>query len=307
MKYLLLLLLLFVLTLELPAKEANKNNAALSKKYPVDGNTEGLSTGFKVRMFTLPTTNAGTRHIGLNDNDPAAIYAENLSPEKRIYEVDYLLPYFRVKDYLRDTSIIWNQSSSFAEMGTFSNVEPNSQYHLTSTDIHDFFSHSTYGRQFLKGTKLWVGVGMGMMGTLMLMPRSVTRWEDDYIQDALYNLNESFASPPVWDEDHWPINYIGHPYAGSIYYNTLRCQGANPPQSFLFSAFISSGWEYLYEGFAERPSIQDLVVTPVFGSVLGELTHQATLKMKKNGCNFFEKVFITVLNPVHVVFKGLHP
>ncbi|WP_203249645.1 MULTISPECIES: DUF3943 domain-containing protein [Cysteiniphilum] len=64
--------------------------------------------------------------------------------------------------------------------------------------------------------------------------------------------------------------YIGHPYAGAIYYMAARDSGFGEFESFLYSAFISTFfWEYGVEAFAEVPSIQDLIVTPVDGWLLG--------------------------------------
>ena len=163
---------------------------------------------------------------------------------------------------------------------------------------------SAEANQYLSGTKVWGGVGFVMFGTLMLLPKSVTKWEDDYIEDAMSNFNRAFSEAPVWDPDDWGINYIGHPYAGSLYYNTIRSQGGTAFHSFLFSAFASTSWEYLYEGMAEQPSIQDLVVTPVVGSILGELIHQATTSMKRNGYNFWEAAFVTIFNPMEVIQNG---
>ena len=46
---------------------------------------------------------------------------------------------------------------------------------------------------------------------------------------------------------------------------------------------MSTGFEYLVESWSERPSIQDLIVTPVVGSILGELIYLATKEMRKDG------------------------
>ncbi len=175
---------------------------------------------------------------------------------------------------------------------------------IYTTEFSVLSFQSAEASQYLSGTKIWGGIGFGMFGALMLLPQSVTKWEDDYIEDATSNFNRAFSQPPVWDEDHWEINYIGHPYAGSLYYNTIRSKGGTVFRSFLFSAFVSTGWEYLYEGMAEQPSIQDLVVTPVVGSILGELIHQATSSMKKNGYNFWEAAFVTIFNPMEVIQNG---
>ena len=120
------------------------------------------------------------------------------------------------------------------------------------------------------------------------------------------NLGEAWTRPPVWDTDHWFHNYVGHPYGGNVYYNSLRARGGTVSQSFLFSAAMSTWWEYALEAVAERPSIQDLFVTPVAGSVLGEFTHRMAFRMKRNGTSTVEKLLLTVLNPPHVIFQGYH-
>ena len=185
----------------------------------------------------------------------------------------------------------------FYDMDTKSN-----QIYTNEFSILDF--QSTHAEKYLSGTKIWGGIGFGMVGVLMLMPKSVTKWQDGYIDDAMSNLNRAFSEPPVMDEDHWEINYIGHPYAGSLFYNTIRAQGGTVFHSFLFSTFASTSWEYLYEGAAEQPSIQDLIVTPIAGAVLGELIHQATIGMKRNGFSVFEAAFVTVFNPMYVILNG---
>ncbi len=175
---------------------------------------------------------------------------------------------------------------------------------IQTTEVSVLSFQSEASRQYLSGTKIWGGIGFAMFGTLMLLPRSVTKWEESYIDDATSNFKRAFTEAPVWDEDHWEINYVGHPYVGSLFYNTVRSQGGTMFHSFLFSAFASTSWEYLYEGAAEQPSIQDLIVTPVVGSILGELIHQATSSMKSNGYSIWEAAFVTIFNPMEVIQNG---
>jgi hypothetical protein len=155
-----------------------------------------------------------------------------------------------------------------------------------------------------KGSALIVGFELAMMGVMMAMPRESMKWEPDFVQDATRNVGNHITSAPVWDEDDWKLNYLGHPYAGSLYYNTVRAQGASVGQSFLFALGASTFWEYFVEATAEPASTQDLIVTPVAGAILGELVHRLTLSMKKNGTSFLEGIVITVLNPTHVVMRG---
>ena len=160
-------------------------------------------------------------------------------------------------------------------------------------------------KKFGRGELFIGGIEMLGMGILILLPKHITKWEDDWMKDAMRNLKTSWSKPPIWDKDDWGLNYIGHPVAGSYYYNALRSQNATIVQSFAFSTLQSNFWEYVVEGVAERPSIQDLIITPLGGALLGEATHLLTLGMRKNGFNFAEKAFVVVFNPLYAINNGL--
>jgi len=142
---------------------------------------------------------------------------------------------------------------------------------------------------------------------LMLSPKEVTRWSPDWTQDAWRNMKRSLSKLPVWDRDDWQLNYIGHPIAGSYYYNSLRSQHASIFHSFLFATAQSFVWEYFIEATAEKPSTQDLIVTPIAGAILGESAHRLTMTMRRNGFNFLEKVFVIIFNPLFVMNNGFGP
>ena len=148
------------------------------------------------------------------------------------------------------------------------------------------------------------GVELLGMGVLILMPKEVTKWPPNWAEDAWLTMKESFTNSPVWDKDDWQLNYVGHPVAGSYYYNALRSQDASVFHSFLFCTAQSFIWEYIIEGMAEPPSAQDLIVTPIAGLILGESTHQLTMTMRRNGFNFFEKIFVLIFNPMFVINNG---
>lgn len=114
---------------------------------------------------------------------------------------------------------------------------------------------------------------LSSIGVLALMPESVTSWDQDELRkDSLSSRwKKNVSSRPVWDKDDWIINYIGHPVSGAWYYTMGRNDGLSIGESAAFSALMSTFvWEYGYEAFAEVPSIQDLIITPLFGSILGE-------------------------------------
>ena len=123
------------------------------------------------------------------------------------------------------------------------------------------------------------------IGVLVALPESVSNWDLEELQKKPLDQRwkEHVAAGPIWDKDDWVINYIGHPVSGAVYYTMARNDGMNIAESAFFSVLMSSVfWEYGYEAFAEIPSIQDLIFTPLIGSFLGEGMHILELKLDAN-------------------------
>ncbi|WP_116797983.1 DUF3943 domain-containing protein [Flavobacterium sp. 103] len=122
-------------------------------------------------------------------------------------------------------------------------------------------------------TAMYVGATVIAFGVLYAMPESVTNWDKEAMKEngITYKWKQNVKAGPVWDDDDWVLNWVTHPYSGGVYYMTARSSGFNMFESFLYSAFMSTFfWEYGIEAFAEIPSKQDLIITPVLGSVVGE-------------------------------------
>jgi hypothetical protein len=160
------------------------------------------------------------------------------------------------------------------------------------------------GKKIGRAELLIGGAELVGITALILTPKKVTGWSPDWTQDAWNNMRHSLSMLPVWDKDDWQINYVGHPIAGSLYYNSLRSQNASIFHSFLFATAQSFIWEYIIEATAEKPSTQDLIITPIVGSLLGESVHRLTMNMRRNGFNFFEKVFVIISNPMFAINNG---
>jgi hypothetical protein len=81
-----------------------------------------------------------------------------------------------------------------------------------------------------------------------------------------------------------------------------RNRNLNWWQSFLYSAAMSTFWEYVTEGYYEQVSVQDLFITPIAGAVLGELRFQAKQALidpstgKARG--FWRKALVVLLDPM---------
>lgn len=74
-----------------------------------------------------------------------------------------------------------------------------------------------------------------------------------------------------WDGDAWGINFAGHGLMGSEVYLRARQCGQGVLPSILFTAAASAVWEYGVEVFAARPSVNDLIWTPLGGAFFGEV------------------------------------
>lgn len=158
-----------------------------------------------------------------------------------------------------------------------------------------------FGRKFLRGSLINLSYNSAITGLLLVLPEDISKWNKSNYGNQ---FKKSFTHAPVVDKDKWYINYIGHPYQGTFYYNSIRSQGAKIWQSSLFCLGSVWIWEYTIEAGFEQPSIQDLVVTPVAGILLGELFHFGTIKMSKNGFKWYEKMFVSIFNPTFAINNG---
>lgn len=150
------------------------------------------------------------------------------------------------------------------------------------------------------------GLSLATVGMMTLLPESVTNWDEE--DRNLSNLGKKWwdnvSAGPVWDEDSHYLNYIMHPYFGGVYYTAARHSGFNEWESFLYSATMSTFfWEYGVEAFAEVPSIQDIIVTPLFGAAVGEWMFQTEAGITSNGGEVMGSetlgdVSLFLLNPV---------
>jgi hypothetical protein len=162
-------------------------------------------------------------------------------------------------------------------------------------------------------SSMYVGATVIAFGVLWVMPESVTNWDKEEMKEKgiTWKWKENVKAGPVWDEDDWVLNWITHPYCGGLYYMTSRSAGFSIIESFGYSAIMSTFfWEYGIEAFAEIPSKQDLIITPVLGSVVGEGFFYAKKSILRNDKKVFNSRFwgITTLffiDPFNTILDGL--
>lgn len=154
-------------------------------------------------------------------------------------------------------------------------------------------------------TRLIFVSGLVAAGILYTMPEEVTGWDKDVKLDELAGRWWSNVSrKPVWDRDHWTLNYVGHPYFGGVYYQIARKSGYKQWNSFVYTTLMSTFfWEYGLEAFAERPSVQDLIITPITGWICGEWAFRTEQRILANdslvlGSSLLGRLSLFFLDPV---------
>lgn len=129
------------------------------------------------------------------------------------------------------------------------------------------------GKRLLINTGVNFGMSLMKFGVLWISPEDFSNWDKDAIRDKGWcrSWKDNVKAGPVNDDDCFLMNGIMHPWGGAMYYMSARGSGFRCWESFLYSSLLSTFmWEYGLEAFAEVPSWQDLIITPVVGSVLGE-------------------------------------
>ena len=170
--------------------------------------------------------------------------------------------------------------------------------------------------------RMWVntaviaGAYVGTLFVLECLPENATSWNRASLQKDSPGkrwFNNVFKRGPEWDHDNPIFNYVLHPYAGAVYFMSARSCGFNFYRSLLYCAIVSTvGWEYGIEACMERPSIQDIFITPLVGSALGECFYRFKRHIVANdyhllGSPILGNVAAFLVDPVNEVvdlFRG---
>jgi hypothetical protein len=149
-----------------------------------------------------------------------------------------------------------------------------------------------------RDTGYFLGYQVVAIAVLYPLPESVTGWDKNTAGFSKWWDN---VSNPHRDTDDWYLNWIMHPYWGAAYYIRGRERGLNRWQSFGYSALLSTLYEYGAEAFFEKPSYQDLWITPVIGSLLGEFVFSPvrdSIKAKPGGPDGMDKFLLVLTDPL---------
>lgn len=132
------------------------------------------------------------------------------------------------------------------------------------------------------------------------LPESVSKWSQSAKNNIGFDRWWDNVTHPGWDDDSWAVNYLGHSYFGATYYIRARERGFDRIDSFLYSAFASALYEFGVEALFERPSYQDLIVTPVGGALLGGFVFEPVRNWisRKPELKWYDHVVLIATDPI---------
>ncbi|OFZ30061.1 MAG: hypothetical protein A2622_09400 [Bdellovibrionales bacterium RIFCSPHIGHO2_01_FULL_40_29] len=193
---------------------------------------------------------------------------------------------------------------------TITVLSPTSESYITE------FSHKNFKStemSLINETRNLTYSMVGGMLFLLATPESFSHWDRKSMKEEGFNKwKNNIKGGAVVDKDDAFVNYVGHPVSGAAYYMISRNLGYSKLQSFGYSVIMSTFfWEYGFEALAEKPSIQDLLSTPILGSILGEFFYQWSLKIHDNdkklwGSKKLGRIALVMMNPAGELSKKIN-
>lgn len=150
-------------------------------------------------------------------------------------------------------------------------------------------------------TVYFLGYQFVIIGLLYMMPENISSWSEEEKEKYSFGKWKNNVTEPVKDEDDYFINYVLHPYWGAAYYIRARERGYPGWNAFGYSVMLSTLYEYGAEALFEPVSAQDLIVTPVAGSLLGGFVFEplrARIKRKPQPRSFSDQFLLVATDPL---------
>ncbi|AKJ29327.1 ubiquitin-protein ligase [Caldimonas brevitalea] len=157
-----------------------------------------------------------------------------------------------------------------------------------------------------RDTTYFLGYQFAAVALINLWPEEDTNYEND--KKVGWESWRHNVTHPKWDDDRAVVNYILHPYWGAGYYVRARERGLHGTQALLYSALLSSIFEFGAEALVENVSYQDLLVTPLLGSLLGEHVFwplRQRILAKQEAHSTADRVLLVLTDPLAALNAGV--
>ncbi len=193
------------------------------------------------------------------------------------------------------------------------NIPLTTSYTIDYTQMYLVYDPVRDPKRLVYNTGLFMGAAIASFGILWVLPESFTNWNKEEMLEygMIQRWKDNVRAGPVWDDDDFFLNWIMHPWSGAVYFMSARGSGFNKWESFAYSAVMSTFfWEYGIEAFAEIPSWQDLLITPIVGSVLGEFFFRCKGNIIRNDKKVLNSKILGgtslfIMDPFNMILDGL--
>lgn len=157
-----------------------------------------------------------------------------------------------------------------------------------------------------RDTGIVFGAQVAAVGITYVMPQSFSSWTPEQKKNAFKKYADNFVSP-VLDKDKFYVNYVLHPYWGATYYIRGRERGLDQISSLIYSTALSAMYEFGVECIAEKPSIQDLIITPGLGALLGAYIFEPWRESikRKQELRWYDHTVLVLTDPLGVLSLGV--
>lgn len=110
----------------------------------------------------------------------------------------------------------------------------------------------------------------------------------------------SYPFKPDFDKDSFDYNIFKHSLAGQYYYHFYRYRGYSEIEAFTWTFLSSLAFEFTIETYTEKPSLQDIYQTPIYGTIVGMGTERLSKYLLAQD-SYFAHFFAYILNPFELL------
>lgn len=134
------------------------------------------------------------------------------------------------------------------------------------------------------------GLLIGIFEAQYWYNKELNKFDFEYNADWR-NFKARFVTLEAWslDDNYYETNAWRHPVQGAMNYLFARSNGFSSLESYFFSEAASTVWE-LFGEYKEEVSINDVVITPRSGSVVGESLWQMGTFFRRGSPNLVNQI-----------------